>query len=513
MNQPKNPTEIARETLKRLAATHRAPTPENFQACYNEIADIPAKAPFPEPQLRHLAVALPADNTAQKKQLSNLNAAISRHSWQGVEKALLGYLEGFAVVPSEDNVESGGIQGIQDIQGLPAEFLEQLAGFFESVLTPLVSEGELESDAVDLLLQALRKSPADLQLVRNLLADLGHQMQASTEEKAQIKHSLLKLLHLIIENIGELALDESWLKGQIDGLLAAIEPPITLRQLDNMEQRLREVVIKQREIKRQSVAAQDEMREMLAAFIVSLAAMNKSSTSFQLRIEEGARKIDKVRKIEDLSPLLRDVIEATRAMAEETSNTRNQLRSMQEKVEATEATLVRLYAELNNASAQARHDPLTDALNRKGLDDALAREIANVRRRNVALSICLLDIDNFKKLNDRLGHEAGDKALIHLANVARQCMRPNDTLARYGGEEFVILMPDTTLEDGIEAMTRLQRELTKKFFLNDKEKVLITFSAGVAQLGANEDGTEAISRADRAMYLAKRAGKNRVIGG
>jgi len=186
---------------------------------------------------------------------------------------------------------------------------------------------------------------------------------------------------------------------------------------------------------------------------------------------------------------------------------------MQDKVEATEATLVRLHEELNNASAQARHDPLTDALNRKGLDDALAREIASVRRKNAALSICLLDIDNFKKLNDRHGHEAGDKALIHLANVARQCMRRNDTLARYGGEEFVILMPDTTLEDGIEAMTRLQRELTKKFFLSGKEKILITFSAGVAQLEANEEGTDAIGRADRAMYLAKRAGRNRVIGG
>ncbi|MFA7282365.1 MAG: GGDEF domain-containing protein, partial [Sterolibacterium sp.] len=462
---------------------------------------------FPEPQLRHLAAALPANNAAQKKQLANLSAAISRHSWQGLEKALLAYLEGVAGASSKDAAESFSNQG------LPAEFSEKLARFIESVLTPLVSEGEPASDGVDLLLQALRKSPIDVQLIQTLLADLAHQMQASTEETVQIKHSLLKLLYLIIENIGELALDESWLKGQIDGLLTAIQPPITLRQLDDMERRLREVVNKQREIKRQSIAAQDEMREMLATFIVSLATMNKSSTSFQLKMEEGARKIDKVKRIEDLSPLLRDVIEATRAMAEETSSTRDQLRSMQEKVEVTEATLVRLHEELNNASAQARHDPLTDALNRKGLDDALAREIASVRRRNVALSICLLDIDNFKKLNDRLGHEAGDKALIHLANVARQCMRPNDTLARYGGEEFVILMPDTTLEDGIEAMTRLQRELTKKFFLSDKEKILITFSAGVAQLGENEDGTEAISRADRAMYLAKRAGKNRVIGG
>lgn len=452
MNQPNNPTEIARETLKRLAASHRAPTPENFQACYNEIADLPSKAPFPEQQLRHLAAALPVKNEAQKKLLASLDAAITRHSWQGVEKTLLAFVDTLEVVFAKGDANHPGLPG------LPTELSE------------------------------------------------------NTEEEIQIRNALLKLLHLIIENIRELTLEESWLKGQIDGLLEAIQPPLTLRQLEEMEQRLCEVILKQREAKRQSIEAQEEMRRMLAAFVVSLAAMNKSSTTFQLKIEASAKQIDKVKKIEDLSPLLKDVIEATRSIAEETSQTRDKLKGMQDKVAATEATLVRLYEELDNASAQARHDPLTDALNRKGLDDALAREIASVRRKNQPLSICLLDIDNFKKLNDCLGHETGDKALVHLANVARQCMRPNDTLARYGGEEFVILMPDTTLEDGIEAMIRLQRELTKKFFLSDTEKILITFSAGVAQLGMDEVGIEAIHRADRAMYLAKRAGKNRVIG-
>jgi diguanylate cyclase len=126
--------------------------------------------------------------------------------------------------------------------------------------------------------------------------------------------------------------------------------------------------------------------------------------------------------------------------------------------------------------------------------------------------MALLDIDNFKVLNDRLGHATGDVALAHLATVTRDVMRPQDTLARYGGEEFVILMPDTPLDNGIEAMTRLQRELTKRFFLAGTEKVLITFSAGVAQLAADEAGQSAIKRADQAMYLAKRAGKNRVLG-
>jgi diguanylate cyclase len=177
----------------------------------------------------------------------------------------------------------------------------------------------------------------------------------------------------------------------------------------------------------------------------------------------------------------------------------------------TEKELIELHKELDRVSSQARHDPLTGALNRKGMDEAMDREVANVQRKETPLSVALLDIDNFKKLNDTLGHATGDVALAHLTTVARECMRPQDTLARYGGEEFVILLPDTPLDKGVEAMTRLQRELTKKFFLAGTEKVLITFSAGVAELGAGEKGADAIKRADQAMYLAKRAGKNRVL--
>jgi diguanylate cyclase len=310
-----------------------------------------------------------------------------------------------------------------------------------------------------------------------------------------------------------LSLDDSWLKGQVDGLLAAVEPPLTLRHLDEMERRLRDVMAKQGEAKHRSVEAQEELRLMLSAFIERLSAMSESSSTFQGRIEGCAQKIEQVKNVEDLAPLLKDVLSATRVMTEETSGAREQLKSLQERVMATEAELVQLHIELDNASALARHDSLTDTLNRKGLDEALTREIAGVRRKDSLLSICLLDIDNFKKLNDRLGHDVGDNALIHLANVARSCMRPTDTLARYGGEEFVILMPDTPLDSGIEAMVRLQRELTKAFFLSGKERVLITFSAGVAQLTADETGADAIKRADQAMYLAKRAGKNRVLSG
>jgi diguanylate cyclase len=209
--------------------------------------------------------------------------------------------------------------------------------------------------------------------------------------------------------------------------------------------------------------------------------------------------------------VLKEVVGATKTMASESLVARDELRDMREQATSTQVEIAKLHEELDRVSIQARHDPLTGALNRKGLEEALEREISTVRRKETPLSVAMLDIDNFKKLNDQLGHAQGDNALTHLATVARECMRPQDTLARYGGEEFVVLMPDTPFEKGVEAMTRLQRELTKRFFMAGTEKLLITFSAGVAQLSPDEAGMEAIRRADEAMYLAKRSGKNRVV--
>jgi diguanylate cyclase len=122
----------------------------------------------------------------------------------------------------------------------------------------------------------------------------------------------------------------------------------------------------------------------------------------------------------------------------------------------------------------------------------------------------VLDVDDFKSLNDRLGHQAGDLALVHLARIVRRSIRPTDVISRYGGEEFVILLPETPIADAVNVMARVQRELTKRIFLHNHERVLITFSAGVAERAFGESQEDLIARADKALYHAKDAGKNRV---
>jgi diguanylate cyclase len=496
MKKPRAPSDIAREAFMRLVDRHLAPTPTNYQSCYNEIAGLPNYSPFPEAPLRELAGDLVAHNQTQEEALDALSAAIGQRSWQGVREALALFAGAGAPV-------DGALSG---------ELAQGLARFVESVLPALGDEDGRVIALAGELGATLSQPAPPAAAVQGGIARLAQQVSQAAEEQVEIKGALLKLLHLIVKNIGELSIDDSWLRGQIDGLLASIAPPLDLRHLDEMERRLRDVIEKQARAKARTIEAQVEMRQMLGEFVGRLAAMSASSTAFEGQLISSAERVEQVEHIDELRPLLSEMVSAAHAMADDAASSRNQLKALQDKVAATEAELIQLHKELDNASALARHDPLTDALNRKGLDEVLVREIASMRRKATALSLSLLDIDNFKKLNDSFGHEAGDGALVHLANVVRANLRPSDTLARYGGEEFVILMPDTSVEQGVEAMTRLQRELTKAIYLTGSERILITFSAGVTQLAPDEEsGTDALRRADQAMYLAKRAGKNRVM--
>ena len=508
--------EVARETLKQLTARKLAPTPGNYKSIYNEIAGIPSVEAFPARELKEIAHALPAKTPGQQKQRGLLEFAIERMHWDGIKTALVAY-GSFTPTTSTDGASSGHAPLASNAApvsapALTTEFLSQIGKLIEYAQPALGNDDQHFTDQTTGLLKAMRQPGTDVTTVKQMLVNYSHRLSFVAEDQAEIKAVLLKLLHLVFENIGELSPEEQWLKGQMDALMTAAQPPLSLRRLDDVERKLKDVIVKQKDAKEKALHAQHEMRQMLASFIDRLSEMTESTGAFQEKLEDSARQIEQAKSLAEIAPVLKDVVGATRTMALDSQTARDELRAMREKADSTEAELIKLHQELDRVSTQARHDPLTGALNRKGLEEALEREISTVRRKETPLCTALLDIDNFKKINDTLGHTTGDEALKHLATVARECMRPQDTLARFGGEEFVLLLPDTPLDKGIEAMTRLQRELTKRFFLAGTEKLLITFSAGVAQLANDEAGMDAIRRADQAMYLAKRAGKNRVVG-
>lgn len=524
----KTPFEIARETLKRLTARKLAPTPLNYQNIYSEVAQLPIEPQFPVERLRGIALALPTKTPGQQKQRGLLESAINQLNWDGVKTSLIAY-GGFSPAANESGkpgllladkpkalpvpaIEIAPAAPLITAPALTADFFGQIARMIEFAMPALGQDDDRFLEQTQALLKSLRDPNTDAITAKQMIGQYSHRLSFAAEDQAEIKTVLLKLLHLLVENINHLSIDDAWLQGQTEALMVACVPPLTLRRLDDVAQKLKDVIFQQTEAKSRAVQAQEDMRQMLATFIERLAAMSQSTSGFHEQLEAGAKLIDQAKTLADIAPVLKEIVGATRTMARDSQVTRDELHGMKKNAEATEAEITKLHMELDRVSAQARHDPLTGALNRQGLEEAVTREVSKVKRKDTPLCMAMLDIDNFKKLNDTLGHTTGDVALAHLASVTREVMRPQDTLARYGGEEFVILLPDTPLDKGIEAMTRLQRELTKRFFMAGTEKVMITFSAGVAQLGADETGPQAIKRADQAMYLAKRAGKNRVLG-
>jgi diguanylate cyclase len=398
-------------------------------------------------------------------------------------------------------------------EGISADLQQLLAQLLENTLSVLlVDTPELNKEAAGLAAD-IRGATTQEQVAAFTarLKKFSYRLQFVAEDQAELRTALLHLLQLVIENINELVVDDKWLQGQVEVVRELVGQPLSLRQLDDVERRLKDLIYKQSNLKKNLSDAQDRLKAMLASFVDRLADLATTTGEYHERIGVCADKISKASDITELSDVLDVVMQETRTVQLAAQRSRDELNEMRARVQEAEEEVARLQEELAETSEMVRHDTLTGALNRKGMDEAAEREVARSRRRNASMCLAMLDIDNFKKINDTFGHDTGDQALIHLAQVVRETLRPHDTLARYGGEEFVIILADTRLDDGVAAMVRVQRELTRKFFMHNNEKLLITFSCGVAELGAEESPTEAIKRADQAMYLAKRAGKNRVV--
>lgn len=161
---------------------------------------------------------------------------------------------------------------------------------------------------------------------------------------------------------------------------------------------------------------------------------------------------------------------------------------------------------------QATRDPLTGLNNRRLLMDRLSEEEQRAARSKQPMSIMMLDLDKFKRVNDSYGHHAGDIVLTRFAKIARKAIRTTDIIGRYGGEEFLVVFPNTTVAQGLIIAERLRQAVADASFLLDNgQEINATVSIGFAEMLPKETSASLIERADAAMYTAKESGRNRVV--
>jgi GGDEF domain-containing protein len=273
----------------------------------------------------------------------------------------------------------------------------------------------------------------------------AHTTTQPRDDASVLIAELVHLLDVILRNIALFTPHPEWLNGQIELLRQALpedpQTPADLGQLREAEFRLEETLNRQAEIFAARRAAEAELKSLIAHFLDEIAGVTNLSADYQKELEEAADIIEKASDLAEVSPLLQQLLQDTRAMHQEMSRSHRELAAAKAQAEQADARVKALEAQLAALSAQVARDPLTGLLNRRGLEESFAREANRAQRLGSPLCAALLDIDNFKQLNDTLGHQAGDEALVYLARMARTHLRAQDIVGRYGGEEFVLLLP------------------------------------------------------------------------
>ena len=337
----------------------------------------------------------------------------------------------------------------------------------------------------------------------------------------QHRHNLTEQLGALCveltDSLTDLAEDESWAQGQSAVMRARLAEGLTARSVKSVSELLRVTRGRQATLRVERDTARESLKSMIHSMLTDLGELGQQTGRFQDSVNRYADVVENADSLESLAGVVREMVTESRAVHEVVSQTRQRLNDEHQRAGALTQKVDALESELKRLSSEVSTDPLTQIANRRGLLQAFEAERARSSRGVVAgaagLCVGLLDIDNFKMLNDKLGHGAGDEALKALAQVVSKTLRPTDVVARYGGEEFVVLLPETAVEEGQQILTRLQRSLTGGLFMHEDKKVLVTFSAGVTAYRDSERIEEALERADQALYEAKRTGKNRTCVG
>ncbi len=237
--------------------------------------------------------------------------------------------------------------------------------------------------------------------------------------------------------------------------------------------------------------------------VIFVTGQNDSTTAAEA-IRKGAQ--DYIVKLGDYLFALPIVVEKNIRLHQIKIENEHLQQSLRLKNEQLEESLEKL-------RMMAETDHLTGLANRRSFSEFLERLYGEAVRYGHDLTCYMCDLDYYKRLNDTLGHQIGDKVLILTANIIRSSLRSSDMAARYGGDEFVILLPHTDVESGLAVGERIRQELVLRSQSDQAVGHAVTMSVGVASLTADgpSSGDALVSMADRALYLAKARGKNKIV--
>lgn len=521
MQSDSSATAVARAAIRRLAERRLLPTPENYAlawiACGGEACSSVTMMRTAESALRlladrgELAAPIRAEliEALREPQWDTLSSLVARiegqpsggEGWRDLLPSLVSGLEASHAGWSYARKRDGVLEAIEALGRNPVRLRQRLGNLVEAwrrVPTDEASDSPSPTGRTGVAAPAATDD-----------AGLARRLERSERALTEMRH----LLQTLCDSVGTLSDDDSWLRGQMEALRDVLQQGGDRRSLSIARHMLEQTTHAQEPLFERKRHALRQLREALAGAIGHAADLGDSTGDFDRQLAHWTERIEQADSIDALDALARGLVVDARAMQASVRDTHGGIVEAHRRAQDLEAEVARLERELAETSQRMLTDHLTQALNRRGLDDAWIAARRQAQRSGQPLSLALLDIDDFKRLNDAFGHLVGDGALQHLARLLQSRLRPHDSVARWGGEEFVLLLPGSDATHAVQVMQRLQRELTREIYLHENRQVFLTFSAGVAELRGDEPFEAVVSRADEAMYHAKRAGKNCVLQG
>ena len=482
----------AKAALKYLAEHQLAPTPHNYALAWRAVGG----AQEPDRADR-------ADHADRVDRTPGPPASPPSARWGGLLSDVLGGLDtahrGWTRARKRDSVAR-----LIDSSSRRDDLLaERLAGLVASwSRSPLDEPPEsLEEEAAAKAAAANASSPA------------GEPSRARLQRNEKLLAEMTELLAALCDSLATVSEDTSWVRGQAEVLRESLAAPLDHRALSEVRNLLAQTTEVQRVITHRRRESLGELKQMLAKWVESMASLADSTDQFGARMVGHAQRIERSDSLDALAGTVQSLIADTGAMRATIEQSQSGLATTRARALALETEVSRLEDQLASASTQIVTDHLTGTMNRRGLEESFEGALQRSREWRSPLNLAVLDVDDFKKLNDALGHQGGDHALRQLARILKDKARSNDAVARYGGEEFVLLLPGLSVTEAVEQMQRLQREVTSHVFMFESQRSFITFSAGVTEVREDDSMASAVGRADEAMFAAKHDGKNCVRRG
>lgn len=336
------------------------------------------------------------------------------------------------------------------------------------------------------------------------------QTSAAGTSSIEISAAYQRLIGTLAGNLEGLGPEDAWLAGQFALLTVIGAGQPDAATIEKTSDRLAALIAEQRASRASLNAARNALTDMLPTLSDRLGRTGQAAERFATQMDGYAQALPQMQASDEVTKVLRSMQAAAYETANEVRASHREIAGAQAAVSAYKDRVMELETELGKLAEMVQRDPLTRALNRRGLEDAFRLETARSLRHGTPLAAALIDLDNFKDLNDTLGHLAGDRALVHVLTVLTSTLRGTDVVTRIGGEEFVVLFSGTRAEDAAASIRRALDALARRPLEHEGLHRTLTFSAGATEWRGDEQLDALIARADRLMYRAKKAGKCRV---